>query len=348
MKDKRFWIPLYTIVFAETLAWIWSLVLFSDQVSIDHPLFKIKEMSSLQYIVFLLIMSYYTGLNAIAGHELLHRREQYNRIVGCFAYTKFLYSHFLNEHVDGHHRNVGTPLDPATSKQGETVYYCILKSYFGSHITTWNREVRRIKRKQGENSSFILHVLLNVMTFYFLVHAAILGLIYYFLGWQSLKHQLWYSAAGVFYLELVNYVEHYGLERKKDEDGVYETVNFMHSWNSLSSPFHIRLQRHSDHHAKAYRPYQILKKIDEAPYLPFEYLHCLVLVLFPPLWFYLVDPRVNALKAAEKGIKSEVRFNLVTPKTAKDKWLEFVGYSFLALFQGVCTYFTFIQPVYLF
>jgi hypothetical protein len=139
-------------------------------------------------MVFLLIMSYYTGLNAIAGHELLHRREQYNRVIGCFAYTKFMYSHFLNEHVDGHHRNVGTPLDPATAKKGENVYFCILKSYFGSHVTTWNREVRRIERKYGKEASLVAKVGLNVMSFYFVLHMAILTAIYYFLGWQSVKH----------------------------------------------------------------------------------------------------------------------------------------------------------------
>jgi hypothetical protein len=73
----------------------------------------------------------------------------------------------------------------------------------------------------------------------------------------------------------------------------------------------------------------ILKKIDEAPYLPFEYLHCLIIVLFPPLWFYLVDPRVEALKDSEMGKKPKVRYNLATPKNEKDRWLEFVGYSFL-------------------
>ena len=105
-----------------------------------------------------------------------------------------------------------------------------------------------------------------------------------------------YAATGIMFLESINYIEHYGLLRKKDADGIYESINKMHSWNSKSGPVLIRLQRHSDHHAHKFRPYQILRRFDEAPTLPFEYLHSMFLCAVPSLWFYLVNPRVDALR----------------------------------------------------
>lgn len=114
-----------------------------------------------------------------------------------------------------------------------------------------------------------------------------------------------YTFWGLFFLELINYIEHYGIERKKDENGIYESISKMHSWNSYSSPVLFRLQRHSDHHSHAFRPYQILRRFDEAPYLPFEYLHSFVLCLVPPLWFYLVNYKCRALKEVSEGKSSK-------------------------------------------
>jgi alkane 1-monooxygenase len=137
------------------------------------------------------------------------------------------------------------------------------------------------------------------------LHSAILATIYFTLGWSSLKHQFVYTFWGIFFLELINYIEHYGILRNKDQNGIYESVNKYHSWNSLSSPVLFRLQRHSDHHSHSFRPYQILRRFDDAPFHPFEYLHCLILCQVSPLWFYMVNPRVDALRdfASKKGLK---------------------------------------------
>jgi alkane 1-monooxygenase len=120
---------------------------------------------------------------------------------------------------------------------------------------------------------------------------------------------------GAFFLELINYIEHYGLLRQKDENGIYESINKMHSWNSLSSPVLFRIQRHSDHHAHSFRPYQILRRFDEAPYHPFEYLHSFVICLCPPLWFYTINPRVEVLsELATSGKKNDKNaFDYCTP-----------------------------------
>jgi hypothetical protein len=115
----------------------------------------------------------------------------------------------------------------------------------------------------------------------------------------------------------------------------------MHSWNSLSSPVLFRIQRHSDHHAHAFRPYQILRRFDDAPYHPFEYLHSFVMCMVPPLWFYIINPRVDALKDLQNGKKSKTCFDFYTEFTDHDFKIQVIGYTFLALFQLFLTYFTF-------
>jgi hypothetical protein len=139
-----------------------------------------------------------------------------------------------------------------------------------------------------------------------------------------------YNCWGVLFLEAINYIEHYGLQRKADENGIYESINKMHSWNSKSGPVLIRLQRHSDHHAHSFRPYQILRRFDEAPTLPFEYLHSVFLCTIPPLWYYLVNPKVEALKDLADGKKDiKTRYNQYMPYTAEDKKRQVWGWAAL-------------------
>jgi alkane 1-monooxygenase len=100
---------------------------------------------------------------------------------------------------------------------------------------------------------------------------------------------------GVLLLETVNYLEHYGLRRRLLASGHYEPVTPAHSWNSdhaLGRIFLYELTRHSDHHYKATRKYQILRHLDQSPQLPFGYPTSLLLSLVPPLWFSLMNPRV--------------------------------------------------------
>jgi len=89
----------------------------------------------------------------------MHKREWYNKVIGNLPYAKFFYPHFLDEHVKGHHKNVATPEDPATSQRNEPFYSFFFRSVLGSHINTWNREIARIKREQGEDSSFLVLII---------------------------------------------------------------------------------------------------------------------------------------------------------------------------------------------
>ena len=205
--------------------------------------------------------------------------------------TKILYSHFFDEHLKGHHRTVATAEDPATARVGESLYSFMLRSITGSLTNVWIYEDKSIINRHGPKAGWWLRIALNKVTAYFVIYAIILGTIYRIFGFSSLKWNLCYTGVSIMFAEMVNYIEHYGLLRRKD-NGIYESINYMHSWNYLSGAVMIRLQRHSDHHAHSFRPYQILRRFDDAPYMPFEYLHCYLFSLIPPLWAFIMDPRV--------------------------------------------------------
>ena len=131
------------------------------------------------------------------------------------------------------------------------------------------------------------------MVWFAALHTAMVAAILAVFGGRALLFQVAYALVGVFFIELINYTEHYGLLRAKDKRGIYEPINEQHSWNAASSHLLFRIQRHSDHHMHAYRPYQILRKIDSAPQMPYMYLYSLLLALCPPLWFNTMDPRLE-------------------------------------------------------
>lgn len=120
LHDKRFWIPQYAIAFMETIVWIWALILMSDQVSIESSLFSVKPTTSFEYFMFTFVFGYFTGINIVVGHELLHKKEWYNKAIGTWCYTKFMSSHFIDEHIKGHHKRIATPEDSATSRKNES------------------------------------------------------------------------------------------------------------------------------------------------------------------------------------------------------------------------------------
>ena len=177
-------------------------------------------------------------------------------------------------------------------------FICYLgRSVFGQVLTTYQREDARIERTFGRDSKrpFLAKLVNNKMIQAALIHCLLAWTIYMIFGWRGLAHQMMYALTGVVWLEIENYTQHYGLTRLKDEDGVYESINRFHSWNAPGSRMMFRIQRHSDHHIHAFRPYQLLRKLDDAPQLPFSYVGTLFILLCPPLWFALMNPRVDAI-----------------------------------------------------
>lgn len=214
------------------------------------------------------------------------------------------------------------------------------------HKNCWSREFRRIRKIYGANTSILHLFLLNKMTLYFLIHSSMLIIIYAFLGLSSLKFQLMYAFWGIFFLDLANYFEHYGLQRRKDKNGIYESINRYHSWNHIGSTLYFRLQRHSDHHIASFRPYQILRRWDDVPWCPFQTTSCLWVCMNPPLWYYCMNPRVEALnKFYDTGNKQKVPgkasfSNLKCDLTAHDKFVKQLVWVYVSIITLIFGYYS--------
>lgn len=228
------------------------------------------------------------GINA--AHELGHRNTWYEQLMSKMLLLTTLYMHFFIEHNRGHHKNVATEEDPASSRYGEMVYTFYLRTIFGSWLSAWRLEAERLQQeKQGFWTWY------NEMLRFQLIQIAFVVLIYSVFGGTVL---LWFLAAatiGFMLLETVNYIEHYGLRRKKDQKR-YERVQPVHSWNSnhpIGRLVLLELSRHSDHHYMANRKYQILRHFDQSPQMPTGYPGMMILALIPPLWFWVMHREIK-------------------------------------------------------
>lgn len=255
-KDKRFDPPMYIVIFMETFVWIWALCVVSDRVDIDSLWFNgIKPRSLWDVFLFSLPLGQLTLQNAAAGHELLHKREWYKKLIGTWAYQKFWYSHFLQGHVHLHHKDVGLLRDPVTARMGESFYSYWPRSVFGQHLEVWEAEFVRIRKVFGKDVPKYKLVLYNKMTCYYAMNLSILLITYRFLGIYSVMYQFVYSFWGTTFQTLNGYLDHYGLLREKDENGVYEPVSTLHSWNFDGAYLSFNKHLHSDHHMQSYRPW---------------------------------------------------------------------------------------------
>jgi alkane 1-monooxygenase len=84
----------------------------------------------------------------------------------------------------------------------------------------------------------------------------------------------------------------------------YEKVTVFHSWNAnwlFTNSIIFSLQRHSDHHENAHKPYQKLENIPQAPQLPASYPAVMLLALLPGLFFDVMDPRAMRMADQEGG-----------------------------------------------
>jgi alkane 1-monooxygenase len=229
------------------------------------------------------------------AHELIHRRHGYERLFGNILLASVTYPHFAIEHVKGHHRHVGTPRDPATARLGESLYRFVPRSIVGGLISAW--QIERLKLWERDKGTWSTN---NLMLRCAVAELAIYGSIGIGLGPVALALFAGQSLVAIAVLEAINYVEHYGLLRKKSTSYEYERVKPEHSWDSpnrISNWLLINLPRHSDHHMSAAKRYQALELLPHAPRLPGGYGAMFLLALVPPLWFHVMNPRVAAVRA---------------------------------------------------
>ena len=235
---------------------------------------------------------YLGGVGINVAHELGHRPNALAQRAANALLLPNLYMHFTIEHNYGHHVNIATPKDPASSRYNESVYGFWFRSVVYSYLSAWEIEARRLQRLDKSPWHWS-----NTMLHYQLIQLAYLVGIGLAFGWAMVPFAVLIAVLGFLMLETVNYIEHYGLQRKQLTSGRYEPVQPWHSWNCNHDIGRIvlyELTRHSDHHFKASRKYQVLRHFQEAPLLPWGYPTSMLIALVPPLWFHLMNPRVDA------------------------------------------------------
>ena len=231
-----------------------------------------------------------SGVAINTAHELGHKRANSERWLSRVALAQSGYGHFFIEHNRGHHVRVATPEDPASSRLGESFYSFLPRTVLGSLRSAW--ELERVRLARMERSPFTpANDILTAWAMTVVLFAALTAVF----GLTVLPYLLIQAVLGFCLLEVVNYLEHYGLLRQHRDDGRYERTRPEHSWNSNSSASNVllyHLQRHSDHHANPVRRYQALRHVEDAPQLPTGYAGMIVLAVIPPVWRRVMDHRV--------------------------------------------------------
>ena len=230
------------------------------------------------------------GINV--AHELGHRKEKIHHVLSQILLLPALYMHFYIEHNRGHHRFVATNDDPATARMGDWLFVFWVRSVIGCYVKAWKLEAERLTKKQL--SPFSLD---NQMITFTVVQVLYLLAVYALSSATGLLIILATAVVGFLLLETINYLEHYGLQRKVRDNGRYERVRPHHSWNANYTFGRIalyELTRHSDHHFIASKKYQVLDHHEDAPVLPFGYPAMILIAFVPPLWFHLMDKRIPA------------------------------------------------------
>lgn len=227
-------------------------------------------------------------LGTIAAHELTHRTwDPVSMLIGRWLLAFSFDTVFSIEHVYGHHRYVSTTEDPATAPRGRNVYFHVLASTIKGNLSAWKIEKRRLARKgQGLISIHNAVIRGHLMSLWLVAVAYAMG------GWQAALFFIACALWGKALLEIVNYMEHYGMVRNPSTP-----VQPRHSWNTnrrISSWAMFNLTRHSHHHAQGEVPYQDLRPFPDAPMMVGGYLTTIVVAMIPPLWHHLMTPKVLA------------------------------------------------------
>jgi alkane 1-monooxygenase len=247
-------------------------------------------LSTVESIGLALTVAMVSGIAINTAHELGHKRASSERWLSRIALAQSGYGHFYIEHNRGHHVRVATPEDPASARLGESFYAFWPRTVAGSLRSAWELERTRLQRMKRGAWTFRNDILSA-----WAMSVALFAALAIAFGPVVLPYLLLQAVIGFSLLEVVNYLEHYGLLRQHREDGRYERTRAEHSWNSnnvASNVLLYHLQRHSDHHANPIRRYQALRHVEEAPQLPTGYAGMILLAAIPPLWRRVMDRRL--------------------------------------------------------
>jgi alkane 1-monooxygenase len=252
------------------------------------------SVSNPDLIAYIFTMGTILGVNGInIGHELGHKtKDKFKTFLAHIMLLTSIQNHFIPYHNSGHHRDVATPNDFSSAKEGDIFYFFAFKSQIGGYFKTWKLEFERLKAA-GKN------ILLNPMIIYTALPIILFSIIYNLYGFEVTIFYFLSSVYGISVLEAQNYFSHYGLRRKLLENGRYERVKPYHSWNSdhlIGRVLLFELTRHSDHHHSGNKPYQILDSKENSPTLPFGYPMMLILSYFPFIFIPLMSKALKKIK----------------------------------------------------
>jgi NAD(P)H-flavin reductase/ferredoxin len=227
-------------------------------------------------------------VGTIPAHELTHRTwDRISMLIGRWLLAFSFDTTFAIEHVYGHHRYVSTAHDPATAPRGRNVYFHIVASTLKGNVSAWKIEQDRlVKKRLGRYSWHNAFLRGHLMSVLLVVMAFSLG------GGRGAAFFVACALGGKALLEIVNYMEHYGMVRNPGTP-----VQPRHSWNTnrrISSWTMFNLTRHSHHHAQGEVPYQDLRPYPDAPMMINGYLTTILVAMIPPLWHRLMGPKVLA------------------------------------------------------
>lgn len=249
------------------------------------------------FVLVAIIAGLTSGLAINTGHELGHKNSKLEKLLAKIVLAIPAYGHFSIEHNRGHHRDVSTPADPASSRMGESIYKFARREIPAGFRRAWQIEKERLTLR-GKSVWHRNNAILQSYAMTAILSASLLLLF----GWAVIPFLLIHNLFAYWQLTSANYVEHYGLLRERDSRGRYERCQPHHSWNSnhiLSNLVLFHLERHSDHHTYPLRRYQSLRHFDDLPSLPNGYFGMYVLAYIPWLWFHVMDKRLMALSHVE-------------------------------------------------
>jgi len=251
-----------------------------------------QQLAIVELVGLIFSMGILCGAMAInVAHELGHRQTLWEQAMAKALLLTSFYMHFFIEHNRGHHNKVATPEDPSSARLNEMVYTFWFRSVIMAYRSAWKLEFDRLAIIQKPKWS--LH---NEMLRFQLIQLGYFLLFWFIGGWKLAVAVLLSGIVGFILLETVNYIEHYGLQREKKNERRYERVRPVHSWNSnhpVGRLLLFELSRHSDHHFKSDRKYQILRHHDDSLQMPTGYPGMMILSLVPPLFFKVVNPLIQ-------------------------------------------------------
>lgn len=252
---------------------------------------SIHHLSAFETVGLIFSVGIILGSNGInVAHELGHREHKFAKWAAKLLLLPSFYTHFTLEHNYGHHVSVSTPEDPATARFKENVYAFWLRSVTGQYQNAWKLQIKLNQINSNSFFSFKNEMLINSI-----LQIAYIIVLFSAFNINVALYAIAMGIIGFLLLESINYIEHYGLLREKRTSGRFVPVKEIHSWNSnhlLGRILLYELTRHSDHHYRASKKYQILDYYETSPELPYGYPTSIVIAMFPGLWYKIMHKKI--------------------------------------------------------